>query len=104
MNVTSTGTKIAAIAAALMVTAGGAAHAGGPPQSEDDVSNQAVPNCVEAWDDSSGDVYVENHCATSKRYKVVMAFAPDLSCQTIKSGWRHTYDDPTGRFDGLKSC
>ncbi|MBP2384086.1 hypothetical protein [Brachybacterium sacelli] len=87
----------------MMATAG-AAQAAGPSDAEGDISTKGLPQCIEAWDDAQGDVHVVNNCSSSYRYKVVMAFAPDLSCQTVKAGWEHTYDDPTGRFDGVQSC
>lgn len=86
------------------MAAAGAAQAAGPSDGEGDISTQAVPQCVKAWDDAQGDVHVNNRCDSSYRYKVVMAFAPDLSCQTVSAGWNHTYDDPYGRFDGIQSC
>lgn len=86
------------------MTVGGAAQAAGPSGVEEGPSTQALPQCLEASSDSNDNVHVLNTCSSSYRYKVVMAFAPDLACQTIKPGWEHTYDDPSGRFDGIKSC
>ncbi|WP_157235745.1 hypothetical protein [Brachybacterium sp. P6-10-X1] len=96
--------KAAAFAAGLMMVSAGAAHAAGPSDAEGDVSTQGLPQCISARDDAQGDVHVVNNCGSSYRYKVVMAFGPDLSCETVKSGWSHTYDDPYGRFDGIQAC
>ncbi|MCR2800167.1 MULTISPECIES: hypothetical protein [unclassified Microbacterium] len=48
---------------------------------------------------------VKNNCASTKRVKVVWAFANDSACMTIASGATKTHTTGSGgRFDSLVNC
>ncbi|MGW8529118.1 hypothetical protein [Nocardiopsis sp. NPDC055824] len=68
----------------------------------------AVPDCVETDLDDSGwrdTLAVTNDCSSSVRVKVVLAYATDLPCTTIPSGYTQNYSwGYPGRFDGLVDC
>ena len=67
-------------------------------------AGERAPDCVKAWQYSSGHVYVWNTCARDKRIKVVMAWGPDQACVTLRAGYDKLYIDPLGRFDRVELC
>lgn len=69
----------------------------------------AAPTCLSVKTDHDWAGFpratVKNNCASTKRVKVVWAFAPDSACMTIGSGkTKHHTTGMLGRFDGLKTC
>lgn len=67
-------------------------------------AGELAPDCVKAWEYSSGHVYVWNTCARDKRIKVIMAWGPDQACTTLRAGYDKLYIDPFGRFDRVELC
>ncbi|PWH07730.1 hypothetical protein DEO23_03700 [Brachybacterium endophyticum] len=98
--------KIGLALAAAVLTMGAALPATAAPtaSADDGPSTKDVPQCVWAWSNEYDDVIVHNACGNYQRYKVVMAFGPDLPCATLAPGQEHSWRDPSGRFDGLVSC
>jgi hypothetical protein len=67
------------------------------------------PSCVDVTKQgkSWGFPYVEvkNNCSSTQRVKVIWAWGPDSSCNTMKPG--ATIRDSSGgaaKFDGLRKC
>jgi len=104
-------TLVATIATALMVL-GLALPASARSVSSEQTSATAVaaavPNCVSTFLDDSGyidELIVYNDCNHDVRVKVVLAFARDFPCYTIRSKKSLVYHWPwPGRFDRLEDC
>ncbi|WP_459589018.1 hypothetical protein [Corynebacterium camporealensis] len=60
----------------------------------------ACVNAVAEW----GFVQVYNNCGFDVRVKVVMAFAPDSSCNLVIDGTRHNITPALGRIDRVELC
>jgi hypothetical protein len=49
-------------------------------------------------------VHVVNHCMTTKRVKVIIAFGFDSRCHFLAPGRSFTYAFRIGRWDGIAQC
>lgn len=70
----------------------------------------SAPSCVKVqklgrdWAGFPG-VKVTNNCSTTKRVKVVWAYAPDSECIILAKGKSKTHrTGVAGKFDGVFSC
>jgi hypothetical protein len=71
-------------------------------------SAKAAPTCLDFSLDDSGasdSLWVYNACGRTVHYNVVLAFATDFPCTSIRANHQQHYSwFYPGRFDGLKSC
>ena len=67
-----------------------------------------APSCVHVSDhthsNGTSHVHVFNRCNSNQRIKVVMAFAPDSSCQSLSPDEEYVHSYTGGRFDRLDRC